>query len=244
MQRLLVGLCLCFALFGVFGQVDANEHTSVDEKIEDFLRRKGLEMGIDAKKGRIITKGKGETKAEAMCKALGEMAMLVRQDSTSDSSISELSDGQQIKKVQSKESASETIEEVQSKASASETLIEGLEVQIRRESQRRTQRENQSKALIAKSRSWVETTKIKFADDNNHERGMMMFCDYKSRSKSLVKESGEIMRERDTETRSDVQIVGSLNGILDTLKEKRLFSIWFASDDLRELAVLMIFDRV
>ena len=225
MKRLLVGLC--FALFGVFGQVDANEHTSVDEKIEDFLRSNGLEMGIDAKKGRIITKGKGETKAEAICKALGEMAMIVRQDLSTESSIFDDLDGQHI-------------EEVQIKESASETLIEGLEVQIRRELQRRTQRENQSKALIAKSRNFVETTMIKFADDNNHERGMNVSCDYKSRSKKSIKESGEIMKERDTETRSAVQIIGSLNGILDTLKEKRLFSIWFASDDLRDLAVLMI----
>ena len=86
----------------------------------------------------------------------------------------------------------------------------------------------------------VETTKIKFADDNNHERGMKVICDYKSRSKKSIKESGEIMKEGDIETRSDVHIIGSLHGILDTLKEKRLFSIWFASDDLRDLAVLMI----
>ena len=51
MQRLLVGLCLCFALCGVFGQVDANEHTSVDEKIEDFLRSNGLEMGFNTLSG-------------------------------------------------------------------------------------------------------------------------------------------------------------------------------------------------
>ena len=88
----------------------------------------------------------------------------------------------------------------------------------------------------------MATTRIQFADDNNHERGMNVSCDYKSRSKKSIKESGEIMKEGDIETRSDVQIIGSLNGILDTLKEKRLFSIWFASDDLRELAVLMIFD--
>ncbi len=229
MQRLLVGLCLCFALFGVFRQVDANEQTTVDEKIATFLTSNRLHLGFDEKKKQIITKGKGETKAEAICKALGEMAMIVHQDLSTESSITEDLDGQHI-------------EEVQIKESASETLIEGLEVQIRREIQRRTQRENQSKALIAGSTNLVETTMIKFADDNNHEHAMNVSCDYESRSKKSIKESGEIMKELDTVTRSAVQIIGSLNGILDTLKEKRLFSIWFASDDLRELAVLMIFD--
>ena len=109
------------------------------------------------------------------------------------------------------------------------TLIEGLKVAI----QKRSESSEQFETIMA-------TTRIQFADDNNHERVMTMNCDYKSRSQELVKESGEIMIEEITETRSDVQIIGSLHGILDTMKEKRLFSIWFASDDLRDLAVLMI----
>ena len=211
MQRLLVGLCLCFVLFGVLRQVDANEHTSVDEKIEDFLRSKGLEMGINAKKGRIITKGYGETKVDAICEALGELNMLV---------------GYSLKMSAGSTESNWTIT-----TESNRTLIDGLKVAI----QKRSESSEQSEKIKV-------ATRIQFSDDNNHERVMTLNCDYKSRSQELVKESGEIMIEEVTETRSDVQIIGSLHGILDTLKEKRLFSIWFASDDLRELAVLMIID--
>ncbi len=57
MQRVLTGLCMCFALFGVLDQVDADDFSSVEQKIRDFLDRKGLETGYDQAKGRIILMG-------------------------------------------------------------------------------------------------------------------------------------------------------------------------------------------
>jgi len=197
MKRLLVGLC--FALFGVFGQVDANEHTSVDEKIEGFLRSNALHLGFDEKKNRIIMTGFGETKVEAICEALSEMAMFL---------------GENVFHTDTK-----TTRE------SSQTLIEGLDVAV----------QNEIGLLDHKG-----ATRIQYVDANNHDHSMKVSCDFKFKS-HISEDTDGNKTEQSLETKSsDVQIIGTLNGILDTMKENGLFSIWFASDDLRDLAVLMI----
>ncbi len=196
MKRLLVGLC--FALFGVFGQVDANEHTSVDEKIEGFLRSNALHLGFDEKKNRIIMTGFGETKVEAICEALSEMAMHF--------------------------GGYKTVTEWKTTTGSSQTLIEGLDVAVKNEIAQDTR----------------GATRIQYVDANNHDHSMKVSCDFKLYSTITEYRDGN-KTEQSLETKSsDVQIIGTLNGILDTMKENGLFSIWFASDDLRDLAVLMI----
>jgi len=199
MKRLLVGLC--FALFGVFGQVDANEHTSVDEKIEGFLRSNALHLGFDKKKNRIIMTGFGETKVEAICEALSEMAMHF--------------------------GGYKTVTEGKTTTGSSQTLIEGLDVAVQNE-------------IGWEDRKGATATRIQYVDANNHDHSMKVSCDFKLYSTITEYRDGN-KTEQSLETKSsDVQIIGTLNGILDTMKENGLFSIWFASDDLRDLAVLMI----
>ena len=209
MQRVLTGLCMCFALFGGLGQVDADDFASVEEKIGDFLDRKGLRMGYDPAKGRIILTGIGETKTEAICYALTELVLFLSP------SVNHSDDG----------------DTATFNTQARQKIMPGLEVEAVRTS------ELTSTGNTEEFRSEGHT-EIQFSDVKNHERAMKIECS--------DRESGDLKS-----LQHQFMIKGGLglHDLLDTLKgerkqvkkgERKLFSVWFASDNLRALGVLML----
>jgi hypothetical protein len=279
MQRVLTGLCLCFALFGVVGQVDADDFASVEEKIGDFLDRKGLRRGYDQAKGRMILTGMGETKAEAICDVLTEYASVISSSVTTEKRLPlqsietaywVLINGEQkgpletVQLVQlkregtltsdtlvwkdgmaawSKAGEQKDLQMLLSSASpppspssvetkASQQIMDGLEVEAVRSS------ESTWTGNTEEFRSEGHT-EIQFSDVKNHERAMKIECSFR--------ESGDLMSTQHQE----LMIKGDLglHDFLDMLEgerkqvkkgERRLFSLWFASDNLRALGVLML----
>ena len=279
MQRLLSGLCMCFALFGMLGQVDADDFASVEEKIGDFLDRKGLRTGYDQAKGRMILTGMGETKAEAICDVLTEYASLISSSVTTEKRLPlqpietaywVLINGEEkgpletVQLVQlkregtltsdtlvwkdgmaawSKAGEQKDLQTLLSSASpppppssvetkASQQIMDGLEVEAVRSSESIWTGNTEE----FRSEGYAE---IQFSDVKNHERTMKIECSFR--------ESGELMSTQHQE----LMIKGDLglHDFLDMLEgerkqvkkgERRLFSLWFASDNLETLGVLMI----
>ena len=209
MPRVLTGLCMCFALFGGLGQVDADDFASVEEKIGDFLDRKGLETGYDQAKRLFIQTGIGETKTEAICNALTELVLFFSP------SVNHSDDG----------------DTATFNTQARQKIMPGLEVEAVRTS------ELTSTGNTEEFRSEGHT-EIQFSDVKNHERAMKIECS--------DRESGDLKS-----LQHQLMIKGDLglHDLLDTLKGERkqvkkgeikLFSVWFASDNLRALGVLML----
>ena len=205
MPRVLTGLCMCFALFGGLGQVDADDFASVEEKIGDFLDRKGLETGYDQAKRLFIQTGIGETKTEAICNALTELVLLLGH------SVNRSDDG----------------DTATSNTQAREKIMPGLEVEAVRFS-----------VETSTEFGYENLTEIQLSDVKNHERAMRIECS--------DRESGDLKS-----LQHQLMIKGDLglHDLLDTLKGERkqvkkgeikLFSVWFASDNLRALGVLML----
>jgi len=200
---------MCFALFGGLGQVDADDFASVEQKIGDFLDRKGLRMGYDPAKGRMILTGIGETKTEAICNALTELVLFLSP------SVNHSDDG----------------DTATFNTQARQKIMPGLEVEAVRTS------ELTSTGNTEEFRSEGHT-EIQFSDVKNHERAMKIECS--------DRESGDLKS-----LQHQFMIKGGLglHDLLDTLKgerkqvkkgERKLFSVWFASDNLRALGVLML----
>jgi len=200
---------MCFALFGGLGQVDADDFESVEQKIGDFLDRKGLRMGYDPAKGRMILTGIGETKTEAICNALTELVLFLSP------SVNHSDDG----------------DTATFNTQARQKIMPGLEVEAVRTS------ELTSTGNTEEFRSEGHT-EIQFSDVKNHERAMKIECS--------DRESGDLKS-----LQHQLMIKGDLglHDLLDTLKgerkqvkkgERKLFSVWFASDNLRALGVLML----
>ncbi len=279
MQRVLTGLCMCFALFGVLDQVDADDFSSVEQKIRDFLDRKGLETGYDQAKGRIILTGIGETKTEAICDVLTEYASLISSSVTAKKHVPiqsietaywVLIDGEQkgplgaeqlvqLKRkgtltshtlvwkdgmaAWSKAGEQKDLQTLLSSASpppppssletkASQKIMDGLEVEAVR-SAVATSTENTKEFRIEGH------TEIQFSDVKNHERAMKIECSFRDSGDLKSLQYQELMIKGDL----------GLHDFLDTLKgerkqvkkgERKLSSVWFASDNLRALGVLML----
>ena len=279
MPRVLTGLCMCFALFGGLGQVDADDFASVEEKIGDFLDRKGLRMGYDPAKGRIILTGIGETKTEAICYALTEYASLISSSVTAEKHLPIqyietaywvlINDEQkgplgaeqlvQLKRegtltshtlvwkdgmaAWSKAGEQRDLQTLLSSASpppppssvetiTPQKIMDGLEVEAVRTSQLT------STGNTEEFRSEGHT-EIQFSDVKNHERAMRIECSDRNSGVLTTVRHQELMIKGDL----------GLHDLLDTLKgerkpvkkgERKLFSVWFASDNLRALGVLML----
>ena len=205
MPRVLTGLCMCFALFGGLGQVDADDFASVEEKIGDFLDRKGLETGYDQAKRLFIQTGIGETKTEAICNALTELVLFFSP------SVNHSDDG----------------DTATFNTQARQKIMPGLEVEAVRFS-----------VETSTEFGYENLAEIQLSDVKNHERAMRIECS--------DRESGDLKS-----LQHQLMIKGDLglHDLLDTLKgerkqvkkgETKLFSVWFASDNLRALGVLML----
>jgi len=250
----------------------------VEEKIGDFLDRKGLRMGYDPAKGRIILTGIGETKAEAICDVLTEYASLISSVTAKkhvpiqsiETAYWVLIDGEQkgplgaeqlvqLKRegtltshtlvwkdgmaAWSKAGEQKDLQTLLSSASpppppssvetkASQKIMDGLEVEAVRSS------ESTWTGNTEEFRSEGHT-EIQFSDVKNHERAMKIECSFR--------ESGDLksLQHQELMIKGDL----GLHDFLDTLKgerkqvkkgERKLSSVWFASDNLRALGVLML----
>jgi hypothetical protein len=198
---------MCFALFGGLGQVDADDFESVEEKIGDFLDRKGLQTGYDQAKRLFIQTGIGETKTEAICNALTELVLLL---------------GHSVR-TETDEGDTAT-----SNTQAREKIMPGLEVEAVR-----------SSVETSTEFGYENLTEIQLSDVKNHERAMRIECSDRDSGVLTTVRHQELMIKGDL----------GLHDLLDTLKgerkqvkkgETKLFSVWFASDNLRALGVLML----
>ena len=279
MQRLFIGLCMCFALFGMLGQVDADDFASVEEKIGDFLDRKGLRTGYDQAKGRIILTGMGETKAEAICDVLTEYASLISSSVTTEKRLPlqsietaywVLINGEQkgpletVQLVQlkregtltsdtlvwkdgmvawSKAGEQKDLQTLLSSASpppspssvetkASQQIMDGLEVEAVRSSESTWTGNTEE----FRSEGHIE---IQFSDVKNHERAMKLECSFRESGDLMSTQHQELMIKGDLGLHDFLDMLG---GERKQVKkgERRLFSLWFASDNLETLGVLMI----